>query len=105
MNNKEKFEEWFQQQSFYLNLRFIHGDRLFASENGVYQILAVQIGWEAWQEQQKRIDELQEQFVDLKEDIDLQEFLYQGDAYNRGWNSALLMVKEKLKKLISGGEE
>ena len=29
---KSKFEEWFQQQSFYLNLRFIHGDQLFIFE-------------------------------------------------------------------------
>lgn len=66
MSNKEKFEAWFQQQSFYLNLRFIHGDRLFASENSVYRILAVQIGWEAWQEQQVRIDGLQYRTTDVK---------------------------------------
>lgn len=59
MSNKEKFEEWFQQQPFYLNLRFIHGDRIFASENSVYRVLAVHIAWMTWMEQQKRVDELQ----------------------------------------------
>ena len=57
---KSKFEEWFQQQPFYLNLRFIHGDQLFTSENGVYRVLAVQIAWATWREQQKRIDQLEE---------------------------------------------
>ena len=58
--NRTKFEEWFQQQPFYLNLRFIHGDQLFTSENGVYRVLAVQIAWATWREQQKRIDQLEE---------------------------------------------
>ena len=57
---KSKFEEWFKQQPFYLNLRFIHGDRLFISENSVYRVLAVQIAWATWREQQKRIDELKQ---------------------------------------------
>ena len=57
---KSKFEEWFQQQPFYLNLRFIHGDQLFTSENSVYRVLAVQVAWSAWMEQQKRIEELKQ---------------------------------------------
>ncbi|MCG2575181.1 hypothetical protein LVY74_16715 [Acinetobacter sp. ME22] len=57
---KSKFEEWFQQQPFYLNLRFIHGERLFIfdAQDG-YVVQAVQISWATWQEQQKRIDELE----------------------------------------------
>ena len=66
---KSKFEEWFQQQPFYLNLRFIHGDRLFISENSVYRVLAVQIAWLAWQEQQKRIDELESKVTDLSKNL------------------------------------
>ncbi|MHA3052507.1 hypothetical protein [Acinetobacter sp. ANC 4640] len=56
---RSKFEEWFQQQPFYLNLRFIHGERLFIfdAQDG-YVVQAVQIAWATWQEQQKRIDEL-----------------------------------------------
>ncbi|WP_212749274.1 hypothetical protein [Acinetobacter sp. ANC 3789] len=52
-----QFEEWFQLQSFYLNLRFIHGERLFIfdAQDG-YVVQAVQIAWMTWQEQQKRID-------------------------------------------------
>ena len=57
---ESKFEEWFQQQHFYLNLRFIHGERLFIfdAQDG-YVVQAVQISWATWQEQQKRIDELE----------------------------------------------
>ncbi|MHA3081908.1 hypothetical protein ACX1NX_01725 [Acinetobacter sp. ANC 5383] len=54
-----QFEEWFQLQSFYLNLRFIHGERLFIfdAQDG-YVVQAVQIAWMTWQEQQKQTDEL-----------------------------------------------
>ncbi|MHA3083756.1 hypothetical protein ACX1NX_11450 [Acinetobacter sp. ANC 5383] len=53
---KSKFEEWFQLQPFYLNLRFIHGERLFIfdAQDG-YVVQAVQIAWATWQEQQKQI--------------------------------------------------
>lgn len=54
---KSKFEEWLQQQHFYLNLRFIHGERLFIFDAQLgYVVQAVQIAWATWMEQQKRID-------------------------------------------------
>ncbi|MHA3062529.1 hypothetical protein [Acinetobacter sp. ANC 4641] len=68
---KSKFEEWFQQQPFYLNLRFIHGDQLFTSENGVYRVLAVQIAWATWQEQQKWLDEALQLIKSIKSENDL----------------------------------
>lgn len=55
----DKFEEWFQSQDFYTNLRFIHGDALFLKDGDVYRVLTVRIASDAWQEQQKRVDELQ----------------------------------------------
>ena len=54
----DNFEEWFQSQDFYTNLRFIHGDALFLKDGDVYRVLEVRIASDAWQEQQKRIDEL-----------------------------------------------
>lgn len=53
----DKFEEWFQSQDFYTNLRFIHGDALFLKDGDVYRVLTVRIASDAWQEQQKRVDE------------------------------------------------
>ncbi|WP_151777179.1 hypothetical protein [Acinetobacter brisouii] len=61
---KSKFEQWFQQQPFYLNMRFIYGDQLFTSENDVYRVLAVQIAWATWQEQQKRIDSIKTKSIE-----------------------------------------
>lgn len=45
------FETWFRQQSFYKNLVFIHGDRLFDFDSSVdeYRTLGVQIAWVTWQ--------------------------------------------------------
>ena len=62
---KSKFEEWFQQQHFYLNLRFIHGERLFIfdAQDG-YVVQAVQISWATWQEQQKRIDSIKTKSIE-----------------------------------------
>lgn len=80
---KSKFEEWFQQQSFYLNLRFIHGDQLFTSENGVYRVLAVQIAWATWMEQQKRIDKALRVLLD----------------------SSPTMISKKAIKILKGGDE
>ena len=53
----DKFEEWFQSQDFYTNLRFIHGDALFLKDGDVYRVLVVRTASKAWQEQQKRVDE------------------------------------------------
>ena len=41
-------EEWFKQQDFYANLRFIHGDRIFNRDGDTYKILIVQVAWLAW---------------------------------------------------------
>ena len=53
----DNFEEWFQSQDFYTNLRFIHGDALFLKDGDVYRVLVVRTASKAWQEQQKRVEE------------------------------------------------
>ncbi len=46
---KSKFEAWFTQQYFYLQLKYIHGDRLFDFDGGVgYRNLTVQIAYVCW---------------------------------------------------------
>lgn len=43
------FEKWFMNQDFYTNMRFIHGDGLFAKDGDVYRVLPVQMTYQAWQ--------------------------------------------------------
>ena len=43
------FKTWFTGQDFYTNMRFIHGDALFAKDGDVYRVLPVQIAYQAWQ--------------------------------------------------------
>lgn len=54
----DQFIVWFKAQSFYTNLAFAHGDRLFdfeQSEN-TFRVLAVQTAWCVWQELNQRIN-------------------------------------------------
>ncbi|MFN3904889.1 MAG: hypothetical protein ACK4KY_01950 [Acinetobacter junii] len=55
---QEWFEHSIKSSSIYINLVYIHGERLFIMENGQYKITAIQLAWEIYQGQQKRIDEL-----------------------------------------------
>ena len=43
------FEKWFTEQDFYTNMRFIHGDGLFAKDGDVYRVLPVHMTYQAWQ--------------------------------------------------------
>lgn len=56
----DKFEQWFINQDFYTNMRFIHGDALFIKDGDVYRVLPVQMTWVAWQSRQAEVDELRE---------------------------------------------
>ena len=53
----DKFEQWFKDQDFYTNMRFVHGDALFDKDGDFFRILAVQIAWEAWQSRQAEVEE------------------------------------------------
>ena len=50
-----KFEQWFINQDFYTNMRFIHGDTLFLKDGDVYRVLPVQMTYSAWVYRQGRI--------------------------------------------------
>lgn len=45
-----EFEQWFKNKSFYYQLVFIHGERLFLRDQQMYRILVVQIAFETWSE-------------------------------------------------------
>ena len=61
----DKFEQWFINQDFYTNMRFIHGDALFIKDGDVYRVLPVQMTWVAWQSRQAEVDLLQQYNDDL----------------------------------------
>ena len=56
-----EFEKWFEDQDFYTNMRFIHGDRLFDKDGDIYRVLPVQIAYQGWNARQSEIGELKAQ--------------------------------------------
>ena len=48
-DDQKAFEVFFMNQPFYLQLKFIHGERLFDFDEGIgYRNLTVQIGYVCW---------------------------------------------------------
>lgn len=43
-----EFEEWFMEQDFYTNMRFVYGDKLFDRDGDVYRVLPVQMTFKGW---------------------------------------------------------
>ena len=53
---KEQFEIFFRAKSFYLQLKYIYGDRLFDFDQGIgYRNLTVQIAYVCWCKGDKEI--------------------------------------------------
>ena len=67
------FEKWFKDQDFYTNMRFIHGDKLFDKEGGVYRVLTVQMTYQGWNTQRQRS---KDEFVALTQ-----------EWHTKGWNA------------------
>lgn len=42
------FEEWFENQYFYKNMRYKFGDALFIKDGDIYRKLPVQMTYMAW---------------------------------------------------------
>lgn len=61
-----EFEKWFEDQDFYTNMRFIHGDRLFDKDGDIYRVLPVQIAYQGWNARQSEIDELKAQLENME---------------------------------------
>lgn len=68
-----EFEKWFEDQDFYTNMRFIHGDKLFDKDGDVYRVLPVQMTYQAWNTQRQRS---KDEFVALTQ-----------EWHTKGWNA------------------
>ncbi|MDR6628337.1 hypothetical protein J2X86_000325 [Acinetobacter lwoffii] len=67
------FEKWFEDQDFYTNMRFIHGDKLFDKDGDVYRVLPVQMTYQGWNTQRQRS---KDEFVALTQ-----------EWHTKGWNA------------------
>ena len=67
------FEKWFEDQDFYTNMRFIHGDKLFDKDGDVYRVLPVQMVYQGWNTQRQRS---KDEFVSLTQ-----------EWHTKGWNA------------------
>lgn len=48
-DKRKEYEAFFMKQPFYLQLKYIHGDRLFDFDQGIgYRNLTVQVGYVCW---------------------------------------------------------
>lgn len=67
------FEKWFEDQDFYANMRFIHGDKLFDKDGDIYRVLPVQMTYQGWSSQRQRS---KDEFVELTR-----------EWHTKGWNA------------------
>jgi len=67
------FEKWFEDQDFYTNMRFIHGDKLFDKDGDVYRVLPVQMTYQGWSSQRQRS---KDEFVAITQ-----------EWHTKGWNT------------------
>ncbi|ENW29398.1 hypothetical protein [Acinetobacter lwoffii] len=67
------FEKWFEDQDFYTNMRFIHGDKLFDRDGDVYRVLPVQMVYQGWNTQRQRS---KDEFVAITQ-----------EWHTKGWNA------------------
>lgn len=81
-----EFEKWFEDQDFYTNMRFIHGDKLFDKDGDVYRVLPVQMTYQAWNTQRQRS---KDEFVALTQ-----------EWHTKGWNARQGEI-EKLENELS----
>jgi hypothetical protein len=80
------FERWFEDQDFYTNMRFIHGDKLFDKDGDVYRVLPVQMVYQGWNTQRQRS---KDEFVALTQ-----------EWHTKGWNARQGEI-EKLENELS----
>ena len=67
------FEKWFEDQDFYTNMRFIHGDKLFDKDGDIYRVLPVQMTYQGWSSQRQRS---KDEFIALTQ-----------EWHTKGWNA------------------
>lgn len=91
------FEVWFEDQDFYTNMRFIHGDKLFDKDGGAYRVLPVQMTYLAWLVGRAGIKEMDE--VIKMQDADLRKYEKQIDELKAQLNNMEACYIEKKKEV------
>lgn len=64
------FEKWFEDQDFYTNMRFIHGDKLLDRDGDVYRVLPVQMAYQAWDYRKAQLNNMEACYVEKKKEVD-----------------------------------
>lgn len=59
------FEEWFQEQYFYTNMRYKYGDGLFLKDGDMYRLLVVQMVYMAWKFEHAEINQLKKNKIEI----------------------------------------
>lgn len=72
------FEVWFEDQDFYTNMRFIHGDKLFDKDGDVYRVLPVQMTYLAWDYRKAQLNNMEACYIGIKKINDEQSAIIQG---------------------------
>src|SRR5690606_1841626 len=83
-------ERWFEDQDFYTNMRFIHGDKLFDKDGDVYRVLPVQMTYQGWNTQRQRS---KDEFVAITQ-----------EWHAKGWNARQGEIDE-LKAQLNNMEQ
>lgn len=64
------FEVWFEDQDFYTNMRFIHGDKLFDRDGDVYRVLLVQMAYQAWDYRKAQLNNMEACYIEKKKQVE-----------------------------------
>lgn len=91
------FEVWFEDQDFYTNMRFIHGDKLFDKDGGAYRVLPVQMTYLAWLVGRAGIKEMDE--VIKMQDADLRKYEKRIESLKEHLNNMEACYIEKKKQV------
>lgn len=91
------FEVWFEDQDFYTNMRFIHGDKLFDKDGGAYRVLPVQMTYLAWLVGRAGIKEMDQ--VIKMQDADLRKYEKQIESLKAQLNNMEACYIGKKKEL------
>lgn len=100
------FEKWFEDQDFYTNMRFIHGDKLFDKDGGAYRVLPVQMTYLAWLVGRAGIKEMDE--VIKLQDADLRKYEKQIEGLKEQLNNmeaCYIQVKKERDELHSATDK
>lgn len=92
------FEVWFEDQDFYTNMRFIHGDKLFDRDGDAYRVLLVQMAYQAWDYRKAQLNNMEQCYIQLKQEHN--ELIAFNTVQDR-MQKAAEKVAEKYKRKVS----